>query len=132
MKRREAREKALQALFQMDVSGIDPADAMRNVLEEAELDDFLQELISGTAEHMDEIDSEIGTYLENWSLERLGKVDLNVLRLGTFELKFTDVPPNVAINEAIEIAKIYGDEKSGKFVNGILSKINGEKSEEDS
>jgi len=126
MKRRKAREKALQALFQMDMSGIAPEDALNNVLETEKPDEFLQELIYGTSANLKEIDQEISSRLERWSLERLGKVDLNVLRVGTYELKYTDVPPNVAINEAVEVAKTFGDEKSGQFVNGILSKIKGE------
>lgn len=126
MKRREAREKALQALFQIDMSDIPPEDALRNVLQGGESDDFLHDLIMGTAANLKGIDKEISSHLKKWSLDRLGKVDLNVLRVGTYELKFTEVPPNVAINEAIEVAKTFGDEKSGQFVNGILSKINGE------
>ena len=126
MKRREAREKALQALFQIDMSGIPPEDALRNVLKEGQSDDFLHGLIIGAATNLKEIDEEISRHLQKWSIDRLGKVDLNVLRIGTYELKFTEVPPNVAINEAIEVAKTFGDEKSGQFVNGILSKIKGE------
>ncbi|GIN19953.1 MAG TPA: transcription antitermination factor NusB [Bacillus bacterium] len=126
MKRREAREKALQALFQIDMSGIPPEDALRNVLKEGQSDDFLHGLTIGAATNLKEIDEEISRHLQKWSIDRLGKVDLNVLRIGTYELKFTEVPPNVAINEAIEVAKTFGDEKSGQFVNGILSKIKGE------
>ncbi|RWR15085.1 transcription antitermination factor NusB [Siminovitchia fortis] len=126
MKRREAREKALQALFQIDMSGIPPEEALENVLQEGQSDGFLQDLIIGTAANLKEIDEEISRCLKKWSIDRLGKVDLNVLRIGTYELKFTEVPPNVAINEAIEVAKTFGDEKSGQFVNGILSKIKGE------
>ncbi|VEF47840.1 NusB antitermination factor [Bacillus freudenreichii] len=126
MKRREAREKALQALFQIDMSNIPPEVALRNVQKEGQSDDFLRDLIVGTTSNLKEIDQEISSHLEKWSIDRLGKVDLNVLRIGTYELKFTEVPPNVAINEAIEVAKTYGDEKSGQFVNGILSKVKGE------
>ncbi|RST73780.1 transcription antitermination factor NusB [Siminovitchia acidinfaciens] len=126
MKRREAREKALQALFQIDMSDIPPEEALMNVQKEGQSDDFLRDLIVGATSNLKEIDQEISSHLEKWSIDRLGKVDLNVLRIGTYELKFTEVPPNVAINEAIEVAKTYGDEKSGQFVNGILSKIKGE------
>ncbi|MFD1707033.1 transcription antitermination factor NusB [Siminovitchia sediminis] len=129
MKRREAREKALQALFQIDMSKIEPSEALENVLSDGQSDDFLQQLIEGTCAHLSEIDDTISTHLERWSIDRLGKVDVNVLRIATYELKFTETPPNVVINEAVEVAKIYGDEKSGSFVNGILSKINGEKSD---
>lgn len=129
MKRREAREKALQALFQIEMSGTDPQDAIRNVLDEGQPNEFLKDLIIGTSANLKEIDEEISKHLERWSIDRLGKVDLSVLRIGTYELKFTDVPPNVVINEAVEVAKTFGDEKSGQFVNGILSKIKGEDKE---
>ena len=128
MKRRLAREKALQALFQIDMSGIEPAVALENVLEEEEeADDFLRELVIGATANLQEIDKEIGKYLERWTIDRLAKVDLNILRIGAYEIMFNEkVPPNVVINEAVEIAKRFGDDKSGKFVNGILSKIKGE------
>lgn len=127
MKRRMAREKALQALFQIDMSGIDPEEALENVLEEEKADTFLKNLVNGTVEHLQEIDSEISKHLERWSIDRLAKVDLNILRISAYELLFQEeVPQNVIINEAVEIAKRFGDEKSGKFINGILSKIKGE------
>ena len=128
MKRRLAREKALQALFQIDMSGIEPAVALENVLEEEEeADDFLRELVIGATANLQEIDKEIGKYLERWTIDRLAKVDLNILRIGAYEIMFNEkVPPNVVINEAVEIAKRFGDDQSGKFVNGILSKIKGD------
>ncbi|MBS4209643.1 transcription antitermination factor NusB [Bacillus sp. FJAT-50079] len=127
MKRRVAREKALQALYQIDLGGADPAEALNHVLEDAKPDPFLQNLVEGILANKKEIDEEISKHLERWSIDRLAKVDVNILRIGVFELLFSDeVPDNVAINEAIEIAKLFGDEKSGKFINGILSKISGE------
>ncbi|GIN55742.1 transcription antitermination factor NusB [Lederbergia ruris] len=123
MKRRTAREKALQALFQMNISGIEAEEAIENVLGEERKDSFLQQLVEGTIQHLPEIDAEIQKHLENWTLDRLAKVDITILRIGMYELLFNDeVPENVAINEAIEIAKIFGDDHSGKFINGILSK----------
>ncbi|MBO0995281.1 transcription antitermination factor NusB [Bacillus sp. SD088] len=123
MKRRTAREKALQALFQMNISGIEAEEAIENVLEDEKKDPFLQQLVEGTIQHLPEIDAEIQKHLENWTLDRLAKVDITILRIGMYELLFhDDIPENVAINEAIEIAKIFGDDKSGKFINGILSK----------
>ncbi|MFS0643966.1 transcription antitermination factor NusB [Siminovitchia sp. 179-K 8D1 HS] len=128
MKRRSAREKALQALFQIDMSGADAHEALHHVLGEQPTDSFLEDLLFGTVKNREEIDQEISKHLERWSIDRLAKVDLNILRIGTYELKYSDVPPNVAINEAIEVAKTFGDDKSGPFINGILSKIKGEKS----
>ncbi|GIN73530.1 N utilization substance protein B [Bacillus sp. J14TS2] len=123
MKRRTAREKALQALFQMNISGIEAEEAIENVLEGEKKDSFLQQLVEGTIQHLPEIDAEIQKHLENWTLDRLAKVDITILRIGMYELLFhDDIPENVAINEAIEVAKIFGDDQSGKFINGILSK----------
>jgi len=130
MKRRIAREKALQALYQIDMSGAEPAEALEFVLEEEKPDLFLQQLIEGTIANLDAIDKEISQHLENWSIERLAKVDINILRIGIYELMYNeDVPDNVAINEAVEIAKRFGDEKSSKFINGVLSKVKGEEKE---
>lgn len=125
MKRRTAREKALQALFQIDVSQSDPASAIEHVLEGEAGDDYLSKLVFGVIEHKSEIDKLISDNLEKWSLERLATVDRNLLRIAVFELKFLrpEIPENVVLDEAIEIAKIYGDDQSGKFVNGVLSKV---------
>ncbi|MGD6853559.1 transcription antitermination factor NusB [Bacillus infantis] len=124
MKRRTAREKALQALFQIDVSQADPSEAIDHVLEGEEGDDYLTLLVTGVLENKEEIDSLIKQYLEKWKLERLATVDRNLLRQGVYELKYSkDVPANVVIDEAIEIAKIFGDDNSSRFINGVLSKV---------
>ena len=125
MKRRMAREKALQALFQIDINEAGPMEAMENILHGAPVDPYLSELVHGTAKQMKEIDEIISNYLENWTVNRLAKVELNILRLAVFELKYVkDVPSNVVINEALEISKRFGDERSSKFINGVLAKIN--------
>jgi N utilization substance protein B len=125
MKRRTAREKALQAIFQIDVSDARADDAIEHVLDEKPSDPYLERLVTGAAEKMEEIDTVIKKYLENWTLERLANVDRNLLRLSVYELIYCqdEVPANVVIDEAIEIAKLYGDEKSSKFINGVLSKV---------
>jgi N utilization substance protein B len=125
MKRRTAREKALQALFQIDVSDTDPNVAIDHVLEEEEGDEYLTKLVFGVVENKAEIDPLIKENLEKWSIDRLATVDRNLMRIAVFELKFAknDVPENVVLDEAIEIAKIYGDDQSSRFVNGVLSKI---------
>ncbi|QED48577.1 transcription antitermination factor NusB [Cytobacillus dafuensis] len=125
MKRRTAREKALQALFQIDVSQVEPSSAIEHVLEDKPNDAYLNQLVNGVVENKDFIDETIKKYLENWTMERLATVDRNLLRSAVYELLFCkeDVPPNVAIDEAIEIAKRYGDDHSSKFINGVLSKI---------
>ncbi|BCB04686.1 transcription antitermination factor NusB [Bacillus sp. KH172YL63] len=125
MKRRVAREKALQALFQIDMSGIEPEVALTNVLEEDEkMDAYLEQLVLGFVENQERIDNQIRDSLEKWSFDRLAKVDRNILRLGMYELLFVeDVPNKVVINEAVEIGKIFGDDQSSKFINGVLSKV---------
>ncbi|UII54800.1 transcription antitermination factor NusB [Cytobacillus spongiae] len=125
MKRRTAREKALQALFQIDVSQVETADAIEHVLEDAPSDDYLDLLVKGAVEHREQIDEIIKSHLEKWTIERIATVDRNLLRLSVFELKYCqdEVPANVVIDEAIEIAKLYGDDKSSRFINGVLSKV---------
>lgn len=124
MKRRTAREKGLQALYQMDMSGASTEEAINNVLEGEPTDEYLQASVEGTAANMEEIDSMIKENLEKWSFDRLAKVDRNILRLAVYEMKFSeDVPDKVAINEAIELAKHFSDERSSKFINGVLSRI---------
>ena len=124
MKRRTAREKALQALFQIDLAQTEVQDAINNVLEDQPKDTYLEFLVVGAVENLEKIDEIIKANLENWTIERLGNIDRNILRIATFEmLKSTDVPVNVVIDESIEIAKVYGDDQSSKFVNAVLSKV---------
>lgn len=125
MKRRTAREKALQALFQIDVSNTEPSSAIEHVLEGAAKDEYLTNLVYGVVKHQTEIDGIIKANLEKWSIDRLATVDRNLLRIAVYELKFSDgkVPENVVLDEAIEIAKRFGDDHSSKFVNGVLSKV---------
>ncbi|MGP4061756.1 transcription antitermination factor NusB [Halobacillus litoralis] len=124
MKRRTAREKALQALFQTITSEIDTDEAIEHVVEGHEVDDFLYDLVHGVMKYREELDQWISDNLDHWTLARLAKVEKTVLRMAAYEMKYKeDVPTQVAINEAIELAKIFGEEDSGKFVNGVLSKM---------
>jgi N utilization substance protein B len=94
-------------------------------LEGERSDDYLSKLVNGVMEHLEEIDQLIKANLEKWSIERLATVDRNLLRIAVFELKYEheEVPENVVLDEAIEIAKLYGDHQSSKFINGVLSKV---------
>ena len=122
MKRREAREKALQTLFQLENTELTIEDAMSHVLE-GQNDPFYEKLVRGTTEQLTQIDESLITKLENWSLDRLPKIERTVLRLAVYELLFMqDAPAKVVMNEAIELCKTFGDDKSSKFVNGVLSK----------
>ncbi|KUP06174.1 antitermination protein NusB [Bacillus coahuilensis m2-6] len=124
MKRHTAREKALQALFQMDMSQLSGQEALTNVTEESEMDDYLSKLVLQTETNLEVIDQKIRENLEKWSFERLAKVDRSILRLTVCEMMFIeDVPNKVAINEAIELAKTFGDDQSSKFINAVLSKV---------
>ncbi len=127
-RRTKARERALQALYQIDVAaeGIDEALARfwRSFEPvEREVMTLAEALVRGVAEHRRAVDDEIERVSSNWRLDRMAKVDRNVLRLATYELLRTDVPVKVVINEAIELGKKYGSESTGAFVNGVLDKI---------
>ena len=126
--RRRGRELALQALYQLEITG-DHTDAtvqafVRHFSESEECQAFALKLVEGVLERADEVNALISAATENWRIERLSKVDANVLRLASFELvACPDVPVSVVINEAIEIARRYGSEESAVFVNGILDAI---------
>jgi N utilization substance protein B len=126
MKRRRAREYALQALFQFDFTGEEP-DINRffeGKDEDKEVIEFSENIIKGTIRNLPEIDSVIKETTEHWGIDRMAAVDRNILRAATYELLFLeDIPPAVAINEAIEIAKKYSTAESAAFINGILDRI---------
>ncbi|MGR9049413.1 transcription antitermination factor NusB [Halobacillus faecis] len=124
MKRRTAREKAFQALFQTITSDIETDEAIAHVVEGQEVDEFLYDLVHGVMNNREELDQWISDNLDHWTFPRLAKVEKTVLRMAAYEMKYKeDVPAQVAINEAIELAKIFGEDDSGKFVNGVLSKM---------
>lgn len=129
-KRTKARECALKILYAVDITKDDPEKCIETFWNteqdaEAEVKDFADKLVRGVAENIKKIDKIITQYATNWELGRMAVIDRNILRFAAYELLFLeDVPPKVSINEAIDIAKKYGDKDSGKFVNGILDKIN--------
>jgi len=155
-KRREARERAVQFLFQHDLNAPEDLDGALDLFwesqrgaaiaeekaranwgepvalppptaSEAEVRLFADPLIRGPVEHREEIDRLITTHAKNWELHRIAAVDRNILRLAIYEmLHRDDIPPVVSINEAVDIAKKFSTEDSGKFVNGLLDKIKGE------
>jgi len=134
-KRTLAREFALQVLYKIDITKDNYSVALDNfwlsydqeIIKE-EIRGFTDGLVKGVTEKLGEIDKKIAQYAANWQLERMAVVDRNVLRLGSYELMFrNDIPPKVAINEALELAKKYSSLEAAKFVNGILDKIKLEK-----
>ena len=127
-KRTKARERALQALYQIDVAAEGIDDALARFWKsfepvEREDMDLAEALVRGVAEHRRAIDDTIERISTNWRLDRMAKVDRNVLRLAVYELLRTDVPVKVVINEAIELGKKFGSESSGAFVNGVLDRV---------
>lgn len=127
MSRRLAREKALQMLFQMDV-GHNSLEIAKRTMEEADMSPqdkkFTLNLVEGTRNCLGELDYYIKKYAADWDIDRLANVEKNLLRMALYEMKYLDdIPPSVSINEAIELAKVFGGEDSGKFVNGILDSI---------
>ncbi|MBY6035552.1 transcription antitermination factor NusB [Fictibacillus nanhaiensis] len=124
MKRRLAREKAFQSLFQIEISDISVEDAIEHVLEGEPSDDFLNDIVNGTVEKKEEIEAFLTPHLEKWSYSRLANVERVVLQMAAYEWLFMEeVPKNVTLNEAIETAKIFGGEQAGRFVNGVLGKM---------
>lgn len=127
-RRTKARERALQALYQIDVAAEGIDDALGRFWKsfepvEREVMTLAEVLVRGVAKHRRAIDETIEGVSINWRLDRMAKVDRNVLRLAVYELLETDVPVKVVINEAIELGKKYGSESSGAFVNGLLDKV---------
>lgn len=125
-KRREARARALQALYAYEVSGDEVAHVVTHILRPPLADDpetlrFAERLVHLTIDHAEEADAVLEQHLQNWDLKRLAVLDRLVLRVAITELlAFEDIPPKVTINEAIELAKGFSTEQSGVFVNGLL------------
>ncbi len=143
-KRTRAREFALQVLYQMDMTHADVSEMLEDfwkdrtdlILSDKEKDTieldkkdpevrkYAETLVHGTLEKLETIDKTIERFAENWEMKRMAYVDRNILRLSTYEMVYLDeIPVKVAINEAVELAKRYGEADSSKFVNGILDKI---------
>lgn len=129
MRRRRAREYALQILFQIDfksqeVSRNDFEGFWLDKKESEDVRKFTEELVRGTIERLDEIDSRLEKVAENWVLKRMAAVDRTILRFAAFEILYRkDIPPAVTINEAVEIAKKFSSSEAAPFINGILDKL---------
>lgn len=126
--RTKAREIALHVLYQIEIAKRDHKEALDGYLayepQQEEVINFSRVLVEGVIKNLDYIDSSIKKYVKNWEIDRMAVIDRNILRLASFELLLLDdVPPKVSINEAIELAKRFGDVDSSRFVNGVLDKI---------
>jgi transcription antitermination protein NusB len=121
-RRSDARERALYLLYEADAKGISPVDALE--LQIVEPDELTSTLIRGVADHRDRLDEAIAARATGWTLERMPVLDLSVLRIGAFELaERPDVPVAVVIDEAVELAKRFSTDASGRFVNGVLAAL---------
>jgi N utilization substance protein B len=127
LERSRARRQALHILYQREITGEETAvilDAGSYSVEDGEPLGFCRELLVGVGEHLDEIDERLGRISEHWTVARMPLVDRNILRLATYEILFVDdIPASVSINEAVEMAKVYGGDDSSKFVNGVLGRL---------
>jgi len=136
--RRTARERALQALYALELTPKEPEVALEQTWASASADPdaaheadsdpaakaFARELVEGVDRHRAEIDGLISEHSHNWRLDRMSRIDRNILRVGVFELKFCeDIPRNVTLNEAIELGRSFSNQESTSFINGILDRI---------
>lgn len=130
MSRRETRETAMKLLFQISINKEDTSEVIDNYKESSEEElqnvdfSYVSEVIKGVEDNKASIDEVIEKNLRNWKIDRIPKIDLAILRLAVFEIKYKEeIPQNVAINEAIELSKKYCDDKSFPFINGVLDSI---------
>lgn len=126
-RRSRAREVALQMLFEDDVNPRTSLDETKRFLaarlHSPDLEEFSLSLIQGVRRNQGELDDLLGQTADNWSVDRMATTDRNVLRLGAYEILYTETPGRAAINEAVELAKRFGSANSAPFVNGILDKF---------
>ncbi len=125
--RRKSRELAMQALFYLDANphaSINDLDLFRDCFSPSGIDPFFRALVQGVHENRAAVDRMIERFSSHWKIHRMSGVDRNVLRVAVFELMFRDdIPPKVAINEAIDVGKKFGSDESGAFINGILDSV---------
>ena len=131
-KRRRARECAVQMLFQIDLSGVEPAEVYTQFWEahdmEADVRTFSQELVDGVYAERDSLDARIAKAAQRWRLERMAVVDRNILRMALYEMNLSpQTPTAVVIDEAIEVARRFGTDDSARFVNGVLDALRPDK-----
>ena len=133
MDRRAARAQAMKLIYEWEMGGDGGEETRMNLLEvrpgEAE-SDFMNRMFEGVVARVEEIDRQIAAFARGWTLERITRVDLAILRLGAYELLLGEVPAGVVINEAVALANTYSTDKAGPFVNGVLGNIARERAAE--
>ena len=127
-KRRRARELAIQVLYHLEYNPGDPEESFdavcKSFLPPKEIRPFAKDLVLGVWRNKEDLDKLIGRASKNWRIERMSRVDRNILRMAVFEVLYMgDIPPKVSIDEAVELGKRFGTEDSGAFVNGVLDCI---------
>ncbi len=126
-----AREAVVQTLYALDQGNDKAIEQFDEILKDKKVKgpkaEFAKKLLNGVMENLDKIDEEIKNHLIDWDFNRLDKVDKQILRVGTYELMFTDTPFQIVIDEAVKIAKNFSEDKAKSFINGILDKIAKEK-----
>lgn len=129
MGRKKARDNAFKCVYQLEFLGQAEIENILNSCYEEnnnsdEEKEYIQGVLRGVSDNLDKIDSIILSNLKNWSISRIAKIDLSILRLAIYEIKYMDeIPPKVSINEAVELAKTYGNNDSKAFINGVLAKV---------
>jgi len=128
MGRRASREMAMKLLYQLEIQRDDREQQIKDALDESDATkkdtEYINDVIKGVSENHEYIDKLIEKFSKGWKLNRISKVDLSILRLSIYELLYRDdIPVNVSINEAVELAKKYSSEDAGAFINGILAKV---------
>lgn len=129
MGRRQTREKAMKLLYQIQIQRDDIEEQIERFLEEHNIPEgpdreYFLDVVKGVIEHRQELDQLISRHLKGWTIGRMPKVDLAITRLSSYEMKYRqDIPANVSINEAVELAKKYSGDQSKSFINGVLGKI---------
>ncbi|NLL04518.1 MAG: transcription antitermination factor NusB [Clostridiaceae bacterium] len=128
MGRRAAREIAMKLVYQLEIQKDSREEQIRQTLEEETLTEndtkYIVDVVEGVYKNVEQIDKNIEMYSKGWKLSRISKVDLSILRLSIYEMCYRrDIPLNVSINEAVELAKSYSGEESSSFINGILGKV---------
>lgn len=131
MGRKKARDNAFKCIYQFEFFDVNNTQDMNDILrycyeenenEEEEIK-YIEQVVNGTKDKIEDINKVILSKLKNWTIDRIAKVDLAILRLATYEILYTDIPVKVAANEAVELAKTYGNDDSSTFVNGVVAKI---------
>jgi N utilization substance protein B len=130
--RSKARKRAIDAIYAADLRKVSPetllAETQLQVSDRQNQDEifsYARDIVTGVIEHHSEIDDVLETYSEGWSIERMPNVDRAILRVGIWEILYSDTPNGVVVNEAVEVAKDYSTEESGGFINGLLSRVAG-------